>query len=235
MSTICGVTLEYASYNSLTGGKLTGGVISPLITGITGGPFDGFAYYIYGGCPVVNSFDVLEKTGPGQYALAYPEYNSQQYYAGIFTDQTNVAGHPMRTIWTGHSFNYIRNSENSLPAANEFLKMSFVFFENGINVDISGDKIPARFKVEQNFPNPFNPSTRIRFTLPRRGLVSVGIYNVDGKLVRTLHDGVMDAGHHELVWDSRNNSGTDAASGVYFYKITACGDYQDVRKMVLLR
>jgi hypothetical protein len=234
VSTYCGVTLEDNSYFDLTGGRDAGGTITPIVTGVTGSPFQGIEYYAYGGCPIVNDFDVLTTTGPGAYCLQYPDYNSLSYYAGVYTDQLNSAGFPLRTVWTGFSFMAIRNATVGTLARNEFLEATYVLFENGVSSDITGTELPKAYSLAQNFPNPFNPSTRIQFALPSKGHVSLKIYNVAGQLVRTLQDGVMDAGSHELTWDGSNNLGKSVASGVYFYKINA-GDYENRKKMVLLR
>jgi len=235
VSTICGVTLVDESYYDITGGRNAGGVISPLITGVSGGPFDGLVYNAFGGCPIINDFDVLEKTGPGQYALQYPEYNSEQFYAGIFTDQMNDAGQPLRTVWVGHSFMAIRNAEDGRLARNQFLADIRPFFQIGSSSNITGTELPKAYGLAQNFPNPFNPSTRIQFALPVKGHVRLKIYNVAGQLVRTLQDGVMDAGSHEISWDGSNNLGASVASGVYFFKINAGDNYENMKKMVLLR
>jgi hypothetical protein len=236
VSTLCGVTLENGSYYDMTGGREAGGVVTPLITGVTGGPYDGLSYYAFGGCPIINDFDVLEATGPGQYALKYPDYNSLEYYAGIYTDQLNNASQPLRTVWVGHSFMLIRDAVPGATAArNQFLAMTYEFFENGVASDITDAELPKAYSLAQNFPNPFNPSTRIQFALPAKGHVSLKIYDVAGRLVKTLQDGVMDAGSHELTWDGSNNLGKNVASGVYFYKINAGDNYENMKKMVLLR
>jgi hypothetical protein len=235
LATKCGVTLEDPSYYNMTGGRTAGGVISPLITGTSGGPFDGLEYYIDGGCPIINDFAVLEQTNNGEYALEYPDYLSTTYYAGIYTDQLNSRDKPMRTVFVGHSFFQMRNATNGTLARNEFLVDVYDLFENGHSVEYTDTEIPKVYSLAQNFPNPFNPSTRIQFTLPVKGNVSLKIYNVAGQLVKTLQDGVMDAGSHEITWDGSNNLGANVASGVYFYKINAGDNYENMKKMVLLR
>jgi hypothetical protein len=183
---------------------------------------------------------VFEKSGDGEYLLEYPDYPpppdpGEKYYAGIYTEDTSIPGRPVRTVWVGHSFMYIRNATAGLPARNEFLKRVYTFFENGTAVDYTDDTTPKVFSLSQNFPNPFNPSTRIQFALPTKGHVSLKIYNVAGQLVKTLADEVYEAGSHELTWDGTNNLGSSVASGVYFYKIKAAGKYENQKKMVLLR
>jgi len=93
---------------------------------------------------------------------------------------------------------------------------------------------PAVAVLAQNYPNPFNPSTTIKYDMKEKGLVTLKIYNVAGRLVRTLVNGVMDAGTYSLAWDGRNNTGADVASGIYFYKMET-KDFSQTKKMVMLR
>ncbi len=95
--------------------------------------------------------------------------------------------------------------------------------------------IPRSFALHQNAPNPFNPVTVIRYDVPPiGGRVAVTVYDVSGRLVRTLVDRVQSAGQHTVRWDGRNEYGQSAASGIYFCRMTAPG-FVEKRKMVLLR
>ena len=78
---------------------------------------------------------------------------------------------------------------------------------------------PLRFSLDQNVPNPFNRMTTIRFSLPEAGAVRLAIYSIHGQLVRTLVDGPVQAGRHEVVWDGTDSRGAPAASGVYIYRL----------------
>jgi flagellar hook assembly protein FlgD len=121
------------------------------------------------------------------------------------------------------------------PVRNEFLEDVFNFFENGTNEEVTDAKDPAAVtKLHGNFPNPFNPTTRIKFDMRVKGHVSIQVYDVAGRLVRTLVNGVRDAGPNEANWSGINNSGSSVASGVYFYKMNT-EDYSQTRKMILLR
>jgi hypothetical protein len=86
----------------------------------------------------------------------------------------------------------------------------------------------------QNYPNPFNPSTSIEFSLPARERVSLKVFDVSGRLVRTLVDGPLSDGSHRYAWDGRNERGASVASGVYFYVLKSESIRQS-RKAVLLR
>lgn len=85
-----------------------------------------------------------------------------------------------------------------------------------------------------NVPNPFNPQTELRFNLPVDGQVRLTVYDVGGRTVRRLFDGRLPAGPHQVVWDGRDDSGLDLASGVYFYRLRS-RNLDETRKMVLNR
>ena len=101
--------------------------------------------------------------------------------------------------------------------------------------DVSAEaNIPAEFSLEQNFPNPFNPSTRIRFTLPAEGQARLTICDILGREIRVLIDGALSAGRHTVVWDGRTSNHEYAPSGVYFYRLIQ-RERQQSRKLLLLR
>jgi len=96
---------------------------------------------------------------------------------------------------------------------------------------------PIGFAVEPNYPNPFNPSTTIRFSLPVPAQVHLIIYNVYGQLVRTLRDQRFGTGYHQVVWDGRDDAGKPVASGVYFLQMRALresgnAEFVQVKKML---
>ena len=95
------------------------------------------------------------------------------------------------------------------------------------------DTIPRALTLHGNFPNPFNPTTRIAFALPEAGDVEVAIYTVGGRLVKTL-GGAFGPGLGSLLWDGRDSSGAPVASGVYLYRVRAGRETRDGR-MVLLK
>jgi flagellar hook assembly protein FlgD len=89
--------------------------------------------------------------------------------------------------------------------------------------------------VTSNHPNPFNPSTTITYSMPQAGRLKLSIYNVRGQLVRTLIDGNRPMGADQsIVWDGRDNFGSAAGSGVYFYEARAAGEVK-TGKMTLLK
>jgi hypothetical protein len=92
-----------------------------------------------------------------------------------------------------------------------------------------------RFALRQNVPNPFNPSTKISYELPVRAAVVLSVYDVDGRLVRTLVDTAQGPGTFSVPWDGRNDDGGWVASGVYFYRLTAAGLGVQTKKMVFVK
>jgi len=96
--------------------------------------------------------------------------------------------------------------------------------------------LPRAFGLNQNYPNPFNPATIIAYAVPegQTPLVSLKVYDIRGRLVRILADGLEQAGTHVVMWDGKNENGEFVASGTYFYRLKA-GDYISTRKMVLLK
>ena len=98
------------------------------------------------------------------------------------------------------------------------------------------ETLPNQPELEQNFPNPFNPGTTIRFELKEGSAVSVEVFDLTGQRVRTLADlGPLVAGHYEVAWDGRDERGEAVASGVYLYALSAAGSRVVVRKMVLMK
>jgi hypothetical protein len=94
--------------------------------------------------------------------------------------------------------------------------------------------VPLSFTLRQNYPNPFNPTTTIEFDLPNQSRVTLKIYDMLGREVRTLIDDDKPEGFHRVVWDARNDFGLAVASGVYLYRITA-GEFSESKRMVLIR
>jgi len=95
-------------------------------------------------------------------------------------------------------------------------------------------QVPNTYQLEQNVPNPFNPKTAIRYSVPVAGHSRLAVYDAGGRMVRVLNDGWTEAGHYTIQWDGTNTSGQTVKSGVYFYRLDA-GDFSQTRRMVLLR
>lgn len=102
-------------------------------------------------------------------------------------------------------------------------------------VSVQIPTVGPRSILVSSFPNPFNPSTTITFDVPNQTKASLRVFAVSGRLLRTLVSGeVLAEGRHEVIWDGRDESGRQASSGVYFYRLQA-GDFTATRKIMLLR
>ena len=96
------------------------------------------------------------------------------------------------------------------------------------------DEIPTVFRLVQNVPNPFNPITTIAYHVPHESDVSIRVYDVTGRVVRTLVDGSTEPGRHAAIWDGRNEQGENCGSGVYFC-VMETPEYRGSRKTILLK
>jgi len=94
---------------------------------------------------------------------------------------------------------------------------------------------PEAFALKDNYPNPFNPATTIKYALPEGEFVKLEIYNVVGQVVRTLVSGRQSAGRYVVQWDATNDSGHNLSSGIYFYRLQAGSQFTEVKKMLLLK
>ena len=91
------------------------------------------------------------------------------------------------------------------------------------------DNLPTDFQLNQNYPNPLNPTTEISFALQKGSDIKLEVFNIIGQKVATLIDEPLEAGEHKVVWD-----GSQVASGLYFYRIEA-NQYSATRKLILLK
>lgn len=99
---------------------------------------------------------------------------------------------------------------------------------------VGGESIPQQYKLFNNYPNPFNPSTRIAFEIPKAENVTLRIFNISGELIRTLTEEHTSAGRHEKIWDGKDDSGNVVSSGIYIYRLNA-GFYDRSARMILLK
>ena len=128
-------------------------------------------------------------------------------------------------------------NRSRLNEADAQIEQASAVFTNALLVvdDWGHGGVPEEFAIKQNFPNPFNPTTRIRYQLPEQSNVTIQIYDIMGRIVRTLVTNQNElAGFHQLTWDATNNNGDPVSAGMYLYVIQA-GDFRDTKKMVLLK
>ncbi len=136
---------------------------------------------------------------------------------------------------SAHSQNYTMNikmkdgmvSTHSLSGIRKIVFLNV----NGAG-DNSGEPAAESIVLKQNYPNPCNPTTVIEYQIPRSERVWLCIYDIHGKAVRELVDGIQNQGMHQVVWDGKDQRDEQVSSGVYLYTIRA-GARQLTRKFVL--
>ena len=209
-----------------------------------------------------NEVDTSNQTGPGSFltvsasvenhgtATFYPYDNWSNIWSPAFMSQgtkvspASIGAGSFSTLAlldaqvTGVEGNYELNS--GLADSNA-ANSSYISFEESLQVISTGvsdqnqpGTLPKSFALSQNFPNPFNASTRIDYALANSGRVSLEIYNLLGQKVRTLVSEYQAPGYKTVIWDGKNEAGQILASGVYFYRLkTPASSF--TRKMALLR
>ncbi|OGC93464.1 MAG: hypothetical protein A2W25_05615 [candidate division Zixibacteria bacterium RBG_16_53_22] len=157
--------------------------------------------------------------------IIYRPQNVSDWAAGIWRhpqstgDFVYLAGRPYR-----HNNQELRT--NCEIILSQFFGMSGAYDPN--------TRLPVDYVLYQNFPNPFNPLTKIKFGLPTRSHVNLKIYDILGRTVITLKNEQMDAGYHEVIWDGRTGEGKSVASGIYFFRFIA-GERTFSKKMMMLK
>jgi polyhydroxybutyrate depolymerase len=154
-----------------------------------------------------------------------------------------------KVLGGGHSW---PGSDDPYPGTNFDIDASEEIWNFFSRYDINGliggstgieeisESIPSNFALAQNYPNPFNPSTTISFEIAEtsKGLktfeIYLRIYDVTGKLVKTLIDDELKSGYHSVIWDGKDERGNSVESGIYIYKLQA-DNYTETRRMTLLR
>ncbi|MDD2331652.1 MAG: FlgD immunoglobulin-like domain containing protein, partial [Candidatus Cloacimonetes bacterium] len=122
--------------------------------------------------------------------------------------------------------NFMYNDTAILHTSNAYILLSPL-----TSID---EDFPQAISGLNNYPNPFNPSTTISFSLQRPGEVSLAIYNLKGQKIKTLLEGKMTGGTHQIVWNGKDNAGQAAPSGIYLYRLQADGKNQ-TGKMVMMK
>ncbi|HVN49014.1 MAG TPA: choice-of-anchor D domain-containing protein [Bacteroidota bacterium] len=124
---------------------------------------------------------------------------------------------------------------------NSLTKDTITVKGNATVTSVLGSAIPKAFQLHDNYPNPFNPSTTIKYDLPQQSTVTLKVYSLLGQEVATLVDGEQTAGYHQIVWMGKNDNGKIVSSGVYFLRIFAKANgngnesFTQVKKMLMLK
>ena len=136
----------------------------------------------------------------------------------------------------GFMLNYGKVNNQPGVHASTFDQWQFVYLTLGEHTVATETepRIAKSYSLHQNYPNPFNPTTRIGYQLPENSEITLAVYDLRGKKIRTLAEGSRDAGTHHVTWDGRDSGGQQVASGVYFYRLETATGRIFTKKMVLL-
>ena len=219
--------------------RWTGNAPSLLVVGFAGDPIGtGVSYSFSGGAGNQLSKDRFEFV-PGSSGSP----TKTLYHKFLGSDTTMLAGARIvgpGEAWTATFFGFGLEGLAG-DRIDSLLARSLRFFEQTVtSADGSGQvRAPLAFELSQNYPNPFNPSTTIQFSLPARATVTLTIFDVSGRQVRSILNEDREAGSHTVVWDARDNRGQEVSSGVYFYRLEASGVdgnlIRQTRKMILVQ
>lgn len=198
---------------------------------------NGINYLISGGPGTQNSKDII-RIIPG--SIGTPT-QTLYYFTGI--DSSSLAG--VRVVGPNNAWaaTYFAFGIDGIIAARQdtFIVRSIRYFDQiALDVEpVSGGEVPAEFALGQNYPNPFNPTTSINYNLPEPAYVSVRVYDLTGREVRTLFTGHQNASTYQVVWNGKSDRGIDVASGMYLYKVVATGSsgkvFTESKRMMLLK
>ena len=166
-------------------------------------------------------------SGTGGTANVEFDVNITDFLDNWFTDRIPNYGFLIMAN-SGQKFSKFYSKEHSNESYRPTLTLELA------EVDVTDEDAPAPALHAMNYPNPFNPSTTIRYQLVEAGHVAIDVYNVEGRHVCRLHSGHTNAGTHQVHWDGHDDSGNAVSSGVYLYKVaTAAGTL--TRPMVLMK
>ena len=154
-----------------------------------------------------------------------PEGNARLY---LLPDTIHAGSGDYTTQFTSIPHTLARGGINKLGG---FIIGKFTEFPDAITYD---EGVPTDFILSQNYPNPFNPVTTIRYQLHKPTKVTVIIYDIMGKKIRTLLDANQNTGQHSVLWDTLNDQNYPVSSGVYFYQVQT-DELRQEKKMLLIR
>jgi len=149
-------------------------------------------------------------------------------YMDIIEDMSENNVTAASLVWTVH----ITDGIDTVEADNAPFTLQ-VDGSNALSAYLEG-LLPDEFALQQNYPNPFNPVTTLRYDLPINGMVTIIIYDMLGREVKTLINQNQNAGYKSVIWNATNDNGKPISAGIYLYQIHA-GEYMQTKKMVLLK
>ena len=167
------------------------------------------------------------------------DYSGTSYtneYENIADTTYGVSAYEYATLMTNLNLPRL-NMDYIIEASDEeftILSDSGEFVFDNTSLSIENGMLPKEFALYQNYPNPFNPITSLRYDLPNDGLVNITIYDMMGRVVKTLVNSFQTAGFKSIQWNATNDRNEPVSAGLYLYTIQA-GEFRQTKKMVLLK
>jgi len=229
------------TFNAQTHRDLLGGQLAPRVIEVAGNPVLATAssWIAFGGCPQLWDFDLVTPSG----SIRLAEFANVSGVSGGYPYSPltlMIQGNGSRVITLTSDLAYVETDPNegakadaTLSARTRLLKDVLNYFGVADNPGQATDvPVAGRFAL-RNAPNPFNPVTKISYTIKAPGHLTLKIFNVRGALVKTLINDHVEADGY-IEWDGTNGQGSKVSSGVYFYQAQMGGDVQ-VSKMALVK
>jgi len=154
--------------------------------------------------------------------------NLRTWFDTTYHPKTSFTNTNVRIRLTGVGFFDALHGQTGIPPNGREIH-PILSFSLVTGISSGTNEIPSAYKLNQNFPNPFNPSTNIKFELPKNSLVKLTVFNILGKELTTLVNERLNAGTYSVDWDASNSP-----SGVYFYIIEAEG-FTDTKRMLMIK
>ena len=200
---------------------------SPYIPGDTAGIYDveattGMSGYYYSGVPqkkfVATLPENLELENGWIMIIGNDGYNDCRFHwQNNYIEGEGVTYDLLENRWT-------RNNSS----------FAFCLHRGQVSVDDTPADLPSTYELQQNYPNPFNATTSIQFSLDRTDEVTLTVYDILGRKIKTLYDGSIPAGLHSFIWDGTDQSDNAVASGIYFYRLDS-SENTTAKSMILLK
>jgi hypothetical protein len=194
-------------------------------------------------------YPVIASDGSGDFVITWQDTRSGN--PDIYAQRYNSSGNPIDSNYLVSNLLFASFDQKYPAVAADGHKIYYVWQDNrrskGWDIyakvvdwtwtkvgDDQAPSLPNSFQLFQNYPNPFNQSTEIEFILSRSDFVSLNIYDILGRRIKTLVSENSSSGHKSAYWDGKDNWGKEVCSGVYFYQLKV-GEFSETKKMLLLK
>ncbi len=230
----CGVAYDSGTYKTVgTSFEITGLDGTNSLDDAVGGIID---FFDIGGAPLSPPTNLAVDEITGLFTWDAPAIDELTGY-DVYLDG-NLQGNTTDLEWQFTDLINGTTYEAGVEAVYDEGVSDLVTIDFTYNGTSAGNNLVTVTELKGNYPNPFNPSTTIAFSISIPGHVTLEVFNIKGEKVKILVDGVLDVNNHTVTWNGTDNAGKSVASGVYFYKLISDGNsgrYTSTKKMILLK